>query len=98
MKNIEDAEVVASENSNNNELSDLGSEPLHLKMALLVGVADVAGMMSASERTVWRLSDAGKMPAPVRIGRLVRWSRQAILDWIEAGCPAVRAFNGRGVV
>jgi excisionase family DNA binding protein len=62
----------------------------------LVDVADVAQMLSASERTVWRLADAGKIPAPVRIGRLVRWSRQAILAWIVAGCPSVRKLRVAG--
>lgn len=62
----------------------------------LVEVRQLAQMLACSERTIWRLSDGGKMPAPVRIGRLVRWSRQAILDWIESGCPSVRVRNGRG--
>jgi predicted DNA-binding transcriptional regulator AlpA len=27
------------------------------------------------------------IPAPVRIKGTVRWRRQELLDWIEAGCP-----------
>jgi excisionase family DNA binding protein len=41
-------------------------------------------------RHVYRLADAGRMPAPVQIGRLVRWQRAAVESWIAAGCPGNR--------
>jgi excisionase family DNA binding protein len=50
----------------------------------------VAAMLNCSPRTVWRLADGGRMPTPVRIGRLVRWSRKALAAWIDAGCPVSR--------
>jgi excisionase family DNA binding protein len=56
----------------------------------LMDVDAVAAMLNCSPRTVWRLADGGKMPAPVHIGRLVRWSRKALTAWIDAGCPAAR--------
>jgi len=30
----------------------------------------------------FRLTDAGRMPAALKVGALVRWSRQAIVEWI----------------
>jgi predicted DNA-binding transcriptional regulator AlpA len=30
------------------------------------------------------------MPAPLRLGALVRWSSHVIQTWIDQGCPAVR--------
>jgi predicted DNA-binding transcriptional regulator AlpA len=33
---------------------------------------------------------APEPPAPVRLGALVRWPRQAIEDWIASGCKPVR--------
>ena len=60
---------------------------------VLLAVGHVASMLSCSERSVWRLSDEGKMPAPVRIGRLVRWSRDKLNEWIDAGCPRVRPLR-----
>jgi excisionase family DNA binding protein len=64
--------------------------------AQLLAVGQVAVMMSCSERSVWRLSDAGKMPAPVRIGRLVRWPRNKLQQWIDDGCPVVRTLRKAG--
>lgn len=56
----------------------------------LLDVQAVAEMLGCSPRTVYRLSDAGRMPAPVKLGSLVRWSKTAIEQWIAAGCPSCR--------
>jgi excisionase family DNA binding protein len=53
-------------------------------------VEDVAGLLQCSTRHVWRLHDAARMPAAVRIGRLVRWPRKLIEEWIADGCPPAR--------
>jgi len=62
--------------------------------AKLLDVQAVAEMLGCSQRHVYRLSDAGKMPAPVKLGSLVRWSTAAIRAWIDQGCPAVRNAKG----
>ena len=54
----------------------------------LVDVNGVAELLSCSSRHVFRLTEAGKMPKPVRLGSLVRWSQVSIQSWIEAGCPS----------
>jgi excisionase family DNA binding protein len=51
-------------------------------------VSDIAALLQASERHVWRLHDGAKMPACIRLGRLVRWPKKLIDDWIASGCPA----------
>lgn len=61
--------------------------------ARLMTVGEVAGLLGLSERQVWKLNTSGKLPAPVRIGRSVRWRRQELLDWIEAGTPAREAWE-----
>jgi excisionase family DNA binding protein len=53
----------------------------------LVDIEWVASQLTVSSRHVRRLLDAGSMPLPIRLGSLVRWRRQEILDWIAAGCP-----------
>jgi predicted DNA-binding transcriptional regulator AlpA len=63
--------------------------------AELLDVGAVAALLDCSPRHVYRLSDCGKMPRPHKLGALVRWPRRALLDWIAAGCPAVRTV-GRG--
>ena len=55
--------------------------------AKLLDVQAVAELLDCSKRHVYRLSDAGRIPAPVKLGTLVRWPRAAIEDWIAAGCP-----------
>jgi excisionase family DNA binding protein len=56
----------------------------------LLDVRAVAALLRCSQRHVFRLASAGLMPAPRRLGTLVRWSRQELLDWISAGCPPYR--------
>ena len=59
----------------------------------LLDVQAVARLLGCSTRHVYRLSDGGKMPAPVKVGALVRWRRSGpdgIEAWVAAGCPAVR--------
>jgi excisionase family DNA binding protein len=53
----------------------------------LVDIEWVASQLTVSSRHVRRLLDAGAMPLPIRLGALVRWRRQEILDWIASGCP-----------
>jgi excisionase family DNA binding protein len=64
--------------------------------AELLSVRAVADLLGVSVRHVYRLADAGRIPAPVRLGALVRWPRQSILDWIAAGCPVVRTVGRAG--
>lgn len=53
----------------------------------LLDVAAVAELLGISERGVWRFREAGRMPAPVTLGRLVRWRSTDLTAWIAAGCP-----------
>jgi len=39
----------------------------------LLNAEEVAAMLGISERTLWRLRSAGKVPEPVRFGRCTRW-------------------------
>ncbi len=59
--------------------------------AVLLDVSAVAAMLDCSPRHVYRLSDGGRMPRPIKLGALVRWRAGEIREWIAAGCPSVRA-------
>lgn len=61
----------------------------------LADVNVVRGKLACSARHVYRLSDAGRMPAPLRLGALVRWDLDEIDRWIAAGCPSCRKGTGR---
>jgi len=50
----------------------------------------LAERLLCSPRHVWRMHDAGDLPAAVRIGRLVRWPRTLIDRWVSDGCPKRR--------
>jgi len=54
----------------------------------------VAAKLDCSTRHIYRLADGGRMPAPVRLGALVRWDLDEIDEWISQGCPPVRNVKG----
>ena len=61
--------------------------------AQLLDVQAVAEMCGCSTRHVYRLSDAGRMPRPVKLGALVRWKATgpgSLAEWIDDGCPSCR--------
>lgn len=58
-------------------------------------VEDVAALLACSRRHVYRLRDSGLLPAPAKLGALVRWSRHAIETWIRGGCPRVESRGMR---
>lgn len=62
---------------------------------LLLDVGQVALLLEVSTKTVRRLADSGRMPTARRLGRLLRWSRAELEEWIERGCPRVRSVVDR---
>jgi excisionase family DNA binding protein len=56
----------------------------------LIDGKTVAKLTGVSLRHFRRLVDLGLAPPPVRLGRVVRWSRAALEQWIAAGCLPVR--------
>jgi predicted DNA-binding transcriptional regulator AlpA len=59
--------------------------------AELLDVNATARIISASPRSVYRLSQTGRMPAGIRVGGLRRWRAKEIENWIANGCPPVKA-------
>jgi excisionase family DNA binding protein len=54
----------------------------------LIDRRGVAELLGCSESTVDNLRKRGELPQPVRIGRLVRYDRDAVLAQIRGGGPA----------
>jgi predicted DNA-binding transcriptional regulator AlpA len=50
----------------------------------LVDAKEIAGFLGCSAKSIRLLAAQGKLPKPIRVGRLQRWVRQAIEDWIAA--------------
>jgi excisionase family DNA binding protein len=55
---------------------------------LLIDSKQAAKLLRVSELALWRMHHTGEMPRLVRIGRAVRWSIEALKEWVEEGCPA----------
>jgi predicted DNA-binding transcriptional regulator AlpA len=56
----------------------------------LLDARAVARMLGCSWRHVYRLSDGGRMPPPIKLGALVRWDYDTLARWIANRCPPVR--------
>ena len=61
----------------------------------LLDVRGVARQLGCSVRHVYRMSDAGRMPRPLKLGQLVRCRRAAIDKWVQDGCPPCRKGGKR---
>jgi len=59
----------------------------------LLTAKDAAKLCRLSKRSWFRLSSAGKIPAPVRIGGSVRWRQKDIEDYITWNCPDRKTFE-----
>jgi len=64
----------------------------------LLDVRAVAERLSVSARAIWKWQASGRLPAPVRLGRSVRWRSSDIDEWIEQGCPSRSAFEAAKAV
>jgi predicted DNA-binding transcriptional regulator AlpA len=57
---------------------------------LLIDSKQAARLLQVSQRTLWKMYQGGEMPPPIRIGRAVRWSLEALRKWVDEGCPPSR--------
>jgi excisionase family DNA binding protein len=55
----------------------------------------VGRVLDISWRTVYRLADAGKIPAGYKLGASRRWDMSEIDNFIAGGCKAPKAKGGR---
>jgi len=52
----------------------------------VLGIDDLAELLSCSRRLVERMRSAGRVPMPdIKIGRMPRWKPETIRAWIERG-------------
>ncbi len=67
----------------------------------VINVREVAELLGVSARTVWRMSQRGEIPAPIRLGdRVVRWRLSDLREHLDrkvaaaAGATRSRATRG----
>jgi excisionase family DNA binding protein len=68
-------------------MSNVDGMQIGLSEPCLVTARQVATILQVSNRTLWRMLSAKRLPAPIRVGGIVRWRVDAIETWIAAGCP-----------
>lgn len=56
----------------------------------MLAVTEVARLLACSVRHVYRLSDQGAMPRPIKLGNLNRWRRVDLENWLAGGCKPCR--------
>ena len=64
----------------------------------LLTTSQVGELLGCSTRHLHRLVDSGRLPRPIRLGRLLRWDQRLIRRWIDSGCPtgnALRRLSGK---
>jgi excisionase family DNA binding protein len=62
---------------------------------LVLTAEEVAELLCISRAHVFRLQRGGKLPAPVRFGRSVRWARAELEAWLRAGAPSREEWDAR---
>jgi len=73
---------------------DTDRHPTGAEAAELLDVKGVGLLLHCSGRHVYRLRDSGAMPPPLQLGRLVRWRRAELMEWLDARCPPQRSARG----
>ena len=76
-------------------MSDVSTQPAD-PVAAMPDKQVVAKALGCSTRHVDRLCEAGRMPLPAQLGRLVRWPQATIDAWIAAGCPSTAEQTRQG--
>ena len=68
------------------------AEPLARRLVEIGGVIVLTGR---SRRSIANDVALGRMPAPVKIGRSLRWRLADLESWIAAGCKPVNPQGGQ---
>jgi len=74
--------------------SEMGFAPQRIEThpvaePLLLTAKQTAVLLGVSIRHLYKLHSGGRLPRPLRLGRAVRWRRDEIIAWIEAGTLGV---------
>jgi excisionase family DNA binding protein len=57
----------------------------HESDCLALSAAQVAKLLGISQRHLWALNAAARVPRSIRFGRSVRWSLDELRAWLAAG-------------
>jgi prophage regulatory protein len=57
---------------------------------LLLDLVEVAKLLRVSQRALWGWAKAGEFPAPIQLGRLRRWRREDVNQWLADQAAAAQ--------
>ena len=69
------------------------SRDIELTGQLGLNATDAARLLGISRAHFWKLYSSGRTPRPRRLGRRTVWSRDELLAWFDAGCPAYNPWQ-----
>ena len=70
-----------------------GATPRSPISPLLLRASDAAAACHTSVRTWHSWNSSGRIPQPIRIGRMVFWRPEELKAWVAAGCPDRAAWE-----
>lgn len=77
----------------------MNARPTENVVPELLTTEQAAQLVGVSERTLWRWSRSGLMPAPLQIGAgrkpAIRFRKDDLLEWIRLGCPRCEKGGSR---
>ena len=56
-------------------------------LPVLLTDAQVGDFLGMSRRTIRQMDTTGRLPQGLKLGRLRRWRRDELADWVKSGCP-----------
>jgi len=66
-----------------------GNVPSDEESSLLVDTREAAKLLNLCGKTLYSMEKDERMPRSIKIGRAVRWNREELRAWVNAGCPSV---------
>lgn len=55
---------------------------------ILISARELSELLNCSLRHVLNMDSTGRIPRPIRLGKLVRWRIDDINAWLESGAPS----------
>lgn len=59
-----------------------------------VNARQLASLLQCSVNYVFVMKRGGKLPPPLRLPGILRWDKDVIAKWIDAGCPVPTNDSG----
>jgi len=54
----------------------------------LLTIQEMAAIVNCSVGTVYTMKAYGRVPPPIRLGRLLRWDPREVQKWLDNRCPS----------